>query len=107
MNQIDLVLSDINFDYDVIATTDSVLPDDRGERLQMLADLFRLGLLDRQAFLDGVDFPDRNEILKRLASNTTGKTPPEADMNAQQTAQQVVNTQLQQPAQPQQPVAQY
>ena len=75
---ISLVLEDINFDYDVIASTDSALPEDKGDRVQLVADLFRLGAIDRRALLEGVDYPDREKILKRLGENVTGKTPAEA-----------------------------
>lgn len=73
-----LVLSDINFDYDVIASTDSALPEDKGDRVQLVADLYRLGGIDRRALLEGIDYPDREKILTRLGESVTGVTPPEA-----------------------------
>ncbi len=81
---INLVLSDINFDYDVIASTESALPEDKGDRIQLTADLFRLGAIDRRALLEAVDYPDREKILTRLGEGVTGKTPPELDPNNQE-----------------------
>jgi len=89
---VDLVVSDIDFDYDVLTSTDTALPEEKGERVQLLADLFRLGGIDRRALLDGMDYPDRNKILKRLGENVTGQTPPEAmPENQEGVAQNQIN----------------
>jgi hypothetical protein len=87
-NNIDLVLSDIDYDYDITATTDSSLPEDKSERAALASDLFRLAAIDRKALLDALDYPDRSEILKRLDGNVTGKTPPELSPDNQQAVQQ-------------------
>lgn len=78
-NGIDLVMSDIDFNYDIVFTTDSALPESRAERSQLVVDMFRLGAIDRKALLEGLDYPDREAILRRLSAATTGQTPP--DMN--------------------------
>ena len=68
-----LVLSDVTYDWDVKANTDSALPAARAERGQIAADLFRLGAIDREALLEAMDFPQRHKILQRLAAEATGK----------------------------------
>lgn len=80
-NNVDLVLEDIDFNYDLVVSTHSNLPADRGARSQLHFDLFRVGAIDRRALLDGLDYPEKMDILERLAAKTTGKTPPEADPN--------------------------
>lgn len=85
-NGIMLVLSDVNFEWDIDVDPDSALPASRTERGQMAADLFRLGAIDRKALLDMVDFPNRREVLQRLGESVTGK-------NAGQTEAEAVGTQ--------------
>ena len=68
-----LVLSDISYEWDVKASTDSALPAARAERGQIAADMFRLGAIDREALLEAMDFPARHKILQRLAAEATGK----------------------------------
>lgn len=68
-----LVLSDVSYDWDIKANTDSALPSARAERGQVAADLFRLGAIDREALLEAMDFPQRHKILQRLAAEATGK----------------------------------
>lgn len=82
-NEVDLVLSDINFNYDIRVTTHSALPEDRGERAQLYFDMFRVGAIDRKALLEGLDFPNRTAILERLDQQVTGKTPPELNPDNQ------------------------
>ena len=84
---VDLVLSDIYFKYDLKVSTHSSLPADRGQRAQLNFDLFRVGAVDRRALLDSLDYPNRTEILKRLAQNVTGKTPNEANPDNQEALQ--------------------
>lgn len=68
-----LVLSDVSYDWDIKASTDSALPSARAERGQIAADLFRLGAIDREALLEAMAFPSRHKILQRLAAEATGK----------------------------------
>jgi len=68
-----LVLSDVTYEWDLKASTDSALPSARAERGQIAADLFRLGAIDREALLEAMDFPARHKILQRLAAEATGK----------------------------------
>lgn len=68
-----LVLSDVTYEWDIRANTDSALPSARAERGQVAADLFRLGAIDREALLEAMDFPSRHKILQRLAAEATGK----------------------------------
>lgn len=98
---IDLVLEDIDFKYDLKVSTHSSLPADRGQRSQLHFDLFRVGAVDRQALLDGLDYPNKSEVLKRLAKEVTGKTPPEANPDNQQAMQeaQMQKAQIEQMAQ--------
>jgi hypothetical protein len=102
-NGVDLVLEDIDFNYDIVITSDTVLPEDRSARLQLVADLFRLGVIDRKAVLDITDFPDAVNILKRLSAAETGKTTPEmsqdnagAVQQQQQAEQAAMMAQMQQ-----------
>jgi hypothetical protein len=98
-NQISLVLSDITFEWDIDVDSDTALPSARADRAQLAADLFRLGVIDRKAVLEAVDFPDREAILQRLAAETTGKSAgqpmAEAGMGGQQGLDQLMQ-QLQQ-----------
>ncbi len=68
-----LVLSEVTYEWDIRANTDSALPSARAERGQVAADLFRLGAIDREALLEAMDFPSRHKILQRLAAEATGK----------------------------------
>lgn len=70
---VSLVLSDVTYEWDIRANTDSALPSARAERGQVAADLFRLGAIDREALLEAMDFPSRHKILQRLAAEATGK----------------------------------
>lgn len=69
-----LVLSEVTYEWDIRANTDSALPSARAERGQVAADLFRLGAIDREALLEAMDFPSRHKILQRLAAEVTGKS---------------------------------
>ena len=69
-----LVLSEVTYEWDIKANTDSALPSARAERGQVAADLFRLGAIDREALLEAMDFPSRHKILQRLAAEVTGKS---------------------------------
>jgi hypothetical protein len=82
-----LVLSDVTYEWDIRASTDSALPSARAERAQVAADLFRLGAIDREAVLESMDFPNRHKILSRLANAATGKNA--GDPNVDTTNSQV------------------
>jgi hypothetical protein len=73
-NGIALVLSDVTYEWDIRANTDSALPSARAERGQIAADLFRIGGIDREALLEAMDFPGRHKIMQRLAAEATGKS---------------------------------
>ena len=73
-NGIALVLSEVTYDWDIRANTDTALPSAKAERGQMASDLFRLGAIDREALLEALDFPQRHKILQRLAAEATGKS---------------------------------
>lgn len=80
-NNISLVLEDVKYDWDVYVNTDSALPKTPTERSQVAADLFRLGVIDRKAVLDALNYPNADAILKRLEGDVTGKDAgnPEAE----------------------------
>lgn len=82
-----VVLSDVTYEWDIKASTDSALPSARAERGQIAADLFRLGAIDREALLEAMDFPQRHKILQRLAAEATGKNA--GDPNVDQTSGQM------------------
>lgn len=73
-NGVALVLSDVDYTWDIRANTDSALPSAKAERGQLASDLFRLGAIDREALLESLDFPQRHKILQRLAAEATGKS---------------------------------
>jgi len=80
-NNIALILSEVDYEWDVAIDTDSALPVVKSERGQIAADMFRLGAIDRQALLDTLDFPNRRKILARLEAEVTGKNA--GDPNAE------------------------
>lgn len=85
-NNIALVLEDVKYDWDVYVNTDSALPKTPTERSQVAADLFRLGVIDRKAVLDALNYPGAEGILKRLEGSVTGKDAgnPDAEAGAEQ-----------------------
>lgn len=78
-----LVLSDVTYDWDIRANSDTALPSAKKERAQVAADMFRLGAIDRQALLEAIEYPDRYKILKRLAADVTGKDAGDPNAEAQ------------------------
>ena len=80
-NNIALVLSELEYEWDVKIDTSSALPAVKAERGQLAADLFRLGAVDRKAVLDTLEFPNRRKILSRIEAEVTGKNA--GDPNAE------------------------
>lgn len=80
-NGIALVLSDVTYEWDIKANTDSALPSAKAEKGQVAADLFRLGAIDREALLEAMEFPQRHKILQRLAAEATGKNAGDPDVD--------------------------
>lgn len=80
-NNIGLVLEDVKYEWDVYVNTDSALPTSATERSQVAADLFRLGVIDRRALLESLNYPNTEAILQRLEGSVTGKDAgnPEAE----------------------------
>lgn len=73
-NGVALVLSEVSYEWDIKASTETALPSAKAERGQLASDLFRLGAIDREALLQSLDFPERHKILQRLAAEATGKS---------------------------------
>jgi hypothetical protein len=71
-NGIDLVLSEVDRRYDLQVGEGSPLPENKGELGQLALDMFRIGLIDRKAALDVLEWPDRAEIIARMGASTTG-----------------------------------
>lgn len=99
--QIALVLSDVTYQWDIKANTDSALPSARAERGQVASDLFRLGAIDREALLEALDFPSRHKILQRLAAGATGKNAGQPEVDQTQGQLDVLFQTLQQMGVPQ------
>lgn len=85
-NGVSVVLAELKRNSSIHVSTNTALPEARGERTQMAADALRLGGIDRRAFLEALDWPNREEILARLGENQAGKAA--ADGGLQQTQQQ-------------------
>lgn len=78
-NNVGLVLSDVTYEWDVKASVDNALPSTRSERGQQAVEMFRLGLIDRKAALDSIEFPNRYKILQRLEGSVTGANAGDQD----------------------------
>ena len=83
-NNIALVLEDVQYEWDIFVNTDTALPTSSAERGQVAADLFRLGAIDREALLTALNYPDAENILRRLEKNVTGKDAGNPDAEAGQ-----------------------
>ncbi len=98
-NGIDLVLSEIEFEWDIEASAESALPHSRAERAQTAIEAFRLGLIDREATLEAMEFPNRHKILQRLNKEVTGKNAgdpsSELGFTGQQGIEQIAQALLQ------------
>ena len=78
-----LVLTEVSYDWDVRVSTDSALPASKMERAQQSTEAFRLGLIDRQAALEAMEFPGRYKILQRLEGRVTGADAGEPHVEGQ------------------------
>ncbi|MBI4332426.1 MAG: hypothetical protein HY673_14230 [Chloroflexi bacterium] len=110
-NQIDLVLSDLKHNFTVQVSMDSPLPERKEDRAQLTSDALRLGGIDRRAFLEALDWPDREGILQRLDEAAAGKEAAEGglaqmEQQHQQVMQQVQAAMQQMPQMVQQMVVQ-
>ena len=83
-NNIALVLEDVQYEWDIFVNTDTALPTSSAERGQVAADLFRLGAIDREALLTALNYPDAENILRRLEKDVTGKDAGNPDAEAGQ-----------------------
>lgn len=79
-NGIDLVLEDVDWHYDIKVTEGSPLPANKEAFAELAMHYFRIGLIDRQAALEAVQWPNHQEILDRMAQQ--GMTGPDAQAQA-------------------------
>jgi hypothetical protein len=90
-----IVLEDIDLDYDVEVDAESSLPSSKRDRAQQAGELFRLKAIDRRALLEAADWPNRNEILARMGDGSIADTEAQ-QAGAEQLIQAIIQQMLQQ-----------
>jgi len=90
-----IVLEDIDLDYDIEVDAESSLPSSKRDRAQQAGELFRLKAIDRRALLEAADWPNRNEILARMGDGSIADTEAQ-QAGAEQLIQAIIQQMLQQ-----------
>jgi hypothetical protein len=90
-----IVLEDIDLDYDVEVDAESSLPSSKRDRAQQAGELFRLKAIDRRALLEAADWPNRNEILARMGDGSIADTEAQ-QAGAEQLIQAIIQQMMQQ-----------